>query len=175
MKNIKILQDLPTLTPNFNFVTKPGQAFTNCKIDDESYDRVNDWLKSKSLLLGHFSSLVYLPGGSSPLHVDYRNKTEFPKVNWIFGGGTMRVFKSSSNLKPTQHMKTDLNLPYEYYDSYEGMEEIESFTGSGTLIINAATPHDVVNIRETRYCFSLTPLKRRGRFFSWEEATKMFT
>jgi len=175
MTYIKILQDLPKVTPNFNFTTKPGQAFTNCKIDDETYDIVNDWLKSKGLLLGHFSSLVYPTGGSSPLHVDFRNVTDFPKVNWIYGGGTMRVFESAEKLTPTEHMRTDLNLPYEYYDSYNGMQEVESFTGGGTLMVNAATPHDVVNIDEPRYCFSLTPLKRRGRFFSWAEATEIFT
>lgn len=175
MKFIKILKDLPQLFPNFNLTIKDDQPFTNCKIDDESYDIVNEWLKSKDLILGHFSSLVYSVGGSSPLHVDYRNSEEFPKVNWIFGAGTLRIFESPYKISPTQHMKTDLNLPYEYYDSYKDMMEIESFDGPGTIMLNAATPHDVIDINETRYCFSLTPLKRRGRFLSWADATEIFT
>ena len=173
---IKILHNLPIINPDLSsFKINEDSAFNNYKIDEQTYATVEDWLKNLGLIIGHFSVLVYPIGGSSPLHVDYRRATEFPKVNWIFGGGTMRLFKSEQKLEPTCIMRTDLQLPYEYYDSYDGMLEIDSFTGPGTLMVNAAIPHDVVNIDSLRYCFSLTPLKRRGRFLSWEDAKATFT
>jgi hypothetical protein len=169
---IKILKDLPELTPNFNFEIKPNQTYTNCNIDNTTYSIVEKWVESLGLIIGHFSALVCAPGGGLPLHIDYKGIDDFPKINWLYGGGKIRFFKT--DMIPASTLKTDLNLPYQYFDSYDNSIIIEEHQGSGTLLINASTPHDVVDVSDYRYCFSLTPLKRRGRLLSWGEAIEIF-
>lgn len=169
---IKILKDLPELTPNFNFEIKPDQTYTNCHIDDSTYSIVENWINSLGLTIGHFSALICAPNGGIPLHKDYKDATEFPKINWVYGSGTIRFFKT--NITPSAVLKTDLNLPYEYFDSYDNSILVEEYHGNGTMLLNAAIPHDVVDVRDYRYCFSLTPLKRRGRLLSWQEAVEIF-
>jgi len=133
---------------------------------------VENWVKSLGLIIGHFSALICAPGGGIPLHKDYKGVTEFPKINWVYGSGIIRFFETT--ITPSTTLKTDLNLPYEYFDSYNNSTLIEEYQGSGTMLLNAAIPHDVVNVTDYRYCFSLTPLKRRGRLLSWNEAEEIF-
>ena len=169
---IKVLHSLPHLNPNFNFQIKPEQTYTNCPIDDLTYSTVEDWVKSLGLMIGHFSALVCAPSGSLPLHIDYKGIEDFPKINWVYGDGKIRFFKT--DIQPAATLKTDLNLPYLYFDSYDNATIIEEYQGSGTLLLNASIPHDVVDIKDYRYCFSLTPLKRRGKLLNWNEAQEIF-
>jgi hypothetical protein len=169
---IKILKNLPDLTPDFNFKTKLDQKYTNCNIDDHTYSIVDDWVNSLGLKIGHFSALVCFSNGGIPLHRDYKDVKEFPKINWVYGSGKIRFFETTIN--PSAILKTDLNLPYEYFDSYDNSTLIEEYQGSGTMLLNASIPHDVVDVVDHRYCFSLTPLKRRGRLLSWNEAAEIF-
>lgn len=169
---IKILENLPDLTPNFNFEIKSTQTYTNCQIDKFTYSIVEDWVKSLGLIIGHFSALICAPGGGIPLHIDYKGIEDFPKINWVYGGGKIRFFKI--DIEPTITLKTDLNLPYQYFDSYNSSTLIEEYQGNGKMLLNASIPHDVVDVLDYRYCFSLTPLKRRGRLLSWVEAAEIF-
>lgn len=173
---IKKLYNLPKLNPKFDFTVKENEPFTNCVADEATYQTVNDWINGLGLYIGHFSILAAPPGGGTPLHIDGKVPREHPKINWIYGNGNFRIFKVTDPTKSNPTLKTsELNLPYTYFDSHEGMELVTNFDGPGTILINASTPHDVVNITETRYCLSLTPIKRRGRWLSWEEATEIFT
>jgi len=169
---IKILQYLPILTPNFNFDIKSDQTYTNCQIDESTYSIVEDWIKSLGLVIGHFSALVCAPGGSLPLHIDHKGSADFPKINWVYGSGKVRFFKTDTI--PSVMLKTDLNLPYQCFDSYDNCILVDQYHGSGTILLNAAIPHDVVNVTDYRHCFSLTPLKRRGRLLTWNEASEIF-
>lgn len=169
---IKVLKNLPNLTPDFNFKIKHNQTYTNCEIDGTTYAIVEDWIKSLGLIIGHFSALVCAPGGGLPLHIDYKGNEDFPKINWVYGSGRVRFFKT--DIKPAATLKTDLNLPYLYFDSYDNATLIEEYQGSGTFLLNASTPHDVVDVTDYRHCFSLTPLKRRGRLLNWHEASEIF-
>jgi hypothetical protein len=116
--------------------------------------------------------LVCAPGGSLPLHIDYKGTEDFPKINWVYGSGKVRFFKTDAT--PSGLLKTDLNLPYQFFDSYDNAVLVEEYQGSGTMLLNAAIPHDVVDVTDYRYCFSLTPLKRRGRLLNWSEAAELF-
>jgi hypothetical protein len=169
---IKVLKNLPNLIPDFDFDIKSDQTYTNCQIDDSTYSIVEDWIKSLGLVIGHFSALVCAPVGGLPLHIDYKGHVDFPKINWVYGSGKVRFFKTDTI--PSVMLKTDLNLPYQCFDSYENSTLIEEYQGSGTILINAAIPHDVVDVTDYRHCFSLTPLKRRGRLLTWEEAVEIF-
>ena len=112
---IKLLNNAPKINPNLNFVFKEDQQFTNCKIDEETYSIVEDWIKDLELMIGHFSALIYKTNGELPLHTDYRNINSFPKINWIFGGGDLRFFEFINEIPNFTEEVTDLNLPYNFY------------------------------------------------------------
>lgn len=177
---IKILKNAPIINPNFNFIFKREQKFTNCKIDDDTYVLIEEWINNLGLLIGHCSALVYCVNGQSPLHTDFRNVNNFPKINWIFGGGDLRFFEFINHSPKFTKEITELNLPYNFYHDYNDVRQVGNFKGGGTIMIDAAKPHDVIDINEERYCFSLTPIKRKGRslkerFLSWDEAKEIFS
>jgi len=154
------------------------KKFSHQELPPYLVSKIEDWLNSYNLMLGNFSAFVYAPHTTGIFHTDvYRPPSDIPKINWIIGSGILSIYKKFEDCKTNKKL-TELNFPYVEYPLEDAKEEnmLATFEGSGIFMMNAAYPHVVTSIiDEPRYCFSLTPAKRRGRLLSWDEATEIFS
>lgn len=149
--------------------------FFHYTVRGELYEVVKAWFESKNLFLADFNIIVTPPGGSLHHHIDYKRKnTDFPKVNWVFGGGQVSWYKTFREDENTyQKSTTDIGAPYFKVNALDCVQ-IDKNNHEGCMLINSGIVHSVENFdSQYRYCFSALPAHRR-KTLTWEEACEIF-
>jgi hypothetical protein len=128
-------------------------------------------IKSLGLRIHYSECFMRKPGNISPIHSDTHGKTEFVKINWIYGGkeGYMSWFRPKEKSSGS-FSYTTANTAYILYKPDEVDLVCKVLTENKPYLIQAGIPHGITNPTETRFCICCLLSYADGRPISMSEA-----
>lgn len=132
------------------------------------------WLNRLNLTLVHAQILYSFPDTPYGIHQDHFKRTDFPKINFIYGGKNSRM--NWYKVKPEKLGKIrepEINNPYMTF-SEDQVDLIYSQELEGVNLLQAGIPHNLTNDSDPRWCISTVYLLDNKRFLTWPEAVTLF-
>lgn len=131
---------------------------------------IANWAAEHNLTINHCHLFAGPPHENSIIHSDGPEGENQFGINWVLTGhdSYMAWYKTIVDKDTSFNFS---NSPYRWWDESE-CEEIERSTLQGPTLINAATPHRIVNnSNEYRWTVSL---RFSNAFKSWNETVEFF-
>ena len=141
---------------------------------DEHNDLINDdilaWADKNNLKVEHCHIFAGPPNEQQDIHTDGPIGISVFGINYVLSGhdSYMAWYNATDNC---DYLTTSASHPFRRWNDNECVE-IERDALSGPTLINASTPHRVVN-NSNEYRWSLS-LRFKNNFSSWEETVKFF-
>ena len=168
MSNYQLLPKLtiPLFNNEYNLTDTP---FGHHKLDIKYLsNEILNFLKERKVHPLHIGSFRWGPNFTTPIHTDNKPRGilhDTIKLNWVIGGKDSYVnwYKPIDYKILIQEYLSPAKRTLEggrEFEDYTHHDEnncklIETATVSGALIMQAGIPHNVVNLSEERYCFSI--------------------
>ena len=137
-----------------------------------------DWVKNLGLTLVHAELFYSVPNTPYVIHQDHFKKTDFPKINFVYGGKNSKM--NWYNVKPEKLGKiieSNKNITDKKYTEIYTKDQVDlvySQELEGVNLVQAGIPHNVTNDIEPRWCVTTLYLLDNKRFLTWTEAVTLF-
>jgi hypothetical protein len=118
--------------------------------------KLTELFLSRGIAINYAECFRRFPGQHSAIHADFNVDGELVKVNWIYGGKNSKMiwYDPKPNITGEKDI-TEADTNYTRYE-YDDVSHIATLETKPTIpyLLQAGTPHRVVNHIETRICIS---------------------
>ena len=159
---------IPFLKENFNkkkYSTARHQLLDKNEI---SLDYLT-WIKSLGLVLDLAEVFFSVPHTYYTIHQDQYTRTDFPKINFIYGGSNsfMNWYKIKTG-KTGIESQTNMDTAYVEY-TLDEVDLIYSEELKAPSLVQAGIPHNVTILGSARWCVSTVYTYPNKQLASWSE------
>lgn len=131
-------------------------------------------VRSLQLTLVHAEVFYSVPGVDYVIHQDHFKRTDFPKINFIFGGKNSKMnWYSVKPEKLGSIPEPNIHNPYMTFKQ-DQVDLVCSQELEGSCLIQAGVPHNVTLSTDARWCISTVYLLDNKRLLTWAESNKLF-
>ena len=152
------------------------QTVNHTKIDDKFISpKFIEFLDKLNLAVGWAVLFYREPNSRWPIHTDCSDNDR-AKINWVYNGedSKMNWYTLTNSAKNKPPGKTTIGTLYYHYIPDEVILA-HSETITGTCLVQAGVPHDVITQTQPRHCVSISPCHKESRkFLTMNEALVFF-
>jgi len=132
-----------------------------------------NWIESLGLVLDHAEVFFSIPHTYYTIHQDQHTRTDFPKINFIYGG--LNSFMNWYKVKPGSPgtmSQTKIDTPYVGYTPEE-VDLLYSTELKSPSLVQAGVPHNVTILGSPRWCVSTVYTYQDKKLVSWDDMIKI--
>ena len=170
---MKLIPPTPILGGPFDYEKYSSKRFEHFNISNFTPEYL-DWVKNLGLTLVHAELFYSVPNTPYVIHQDHFKKTDFPKINFVYGGKNSKM--NWYNVKPEKLGKIpepEIHNPYMTFNEDE-VDLVYSQELEGVNLVQAGVPHNVTIDKNSRWCISTVYLLDNKRLLTWTEANNLF-
>ncbi len=132
-----------------------------------------DFISSLGLELDHAEVFFSVPNVYYPVHRDQHDLTDFPKINFVYGGfgSTMNWYSIKPGMDGTTSY-TKINTAFVGY-TLDEVELLFQKELNSPSLVQAGVPHNVTTPSNPRWCIS-TVYKKNNKLLTWDQAIEIF-